>query len=67
MPFASQTFAGLWAEAVSSHASLTFLVFEGSTGHVAEWTYGDFDHQVGRVGASCASTVLSRAARSTLR
>jgi len=49
--FASQTFAGLWADAVSSHASLTFLVFEGPTGHVAEWTYGDFDHQVGRVGA----------------
>lgn len=45
------TFAHAWAEAVAGHASLTFLVFEGPSGHVAEWTYGEFDREVARVGA----------------
>ncbi len=47
----SLTFAAVWAEAVASHASLSFLVFEGPDGHVAEWTYGDFDREVARVGS----------------
>ncbi len=45
------TFAGVWAESVAAHASLSFLVFEGPTGRVAEWTYGDFDREVASVGS----------------
>ncbi len=45
------TFAHVWAEAVASHASLTFLVFEGPSGHVSEWTYGEFNREVARVGS----------------
>ena len=45
------TFAHVWAETVASHASFTFLVFEGPSGHVSEWTYGEFDREVARVGS----------------
>jgi crotonobetaine/carnitine-CoA ligase len=45
------TFAQTWAEAVSAHASLSFLVFEAPGGHVSEWTYGDFDREVSRVAS----------------
>ena len=48
------TFAHTWAEAVSAHASLSFLVFEGPDGSIAEWTYGDFDREVARVGSHLA-------------
>lgn len=49
--FASQTFAGMWAHAVASHASLTFLVFEAPSGHVSEWTYSDFNREVAQVAS----------------
>lgn len=45
------TFAQTWAEAVSAHASLSFLVFEAPGGHVSEWTYGEFDREVSRVAS----------------
>jgi carnitine-CoA ligase len=43
------SFAAVWANAVAEHNHETFLVFEGPDGHVAEWTYADFDRQVSRV------------------
>ncbi len=49
------TFAAVWAHAVATRSADTFLVFEGPYGHVAEWTYGEFDSQVGRV-----ATTMSR-------
>lgn len=49
--FAQLSFSAMWAEAVANHASLTFLVFEGPSGHVAEWTYADFNREVARVGS----------------
>lgn len=49
--FAQLTFSASWAEAVASHASLTFLVFEGPGGDVAEWTYGEFDREVAQVAS----------------
>ncbi|MGI9606244.1 MAG: class I adenylate-forming enzyme family protein [Acidimicrobiales bacterium] len=45
------TFAHTWESAVSEHASETFLIFEGPGGHVAEWTYAEFDTAVARVAA----------------
>ena len=49
--FAPLTFAATWAKAVASHASLTFLVFEGPGGDVAKWTYGEFDREVAEVAS----------------
>ena len=46
------TFAEVWLRAVASRADQTFLIFEGPGGHVAEWTYSEFDQQVARVGAT---------------
>ena len=48
---ATRTFARSWADAVASRDHQTFLVFEGPDGHVAEWTYAEFDAQVARVAA----------------
>ena len=45
------TFAHQWAEAVAARDHQTFLIFEGSDGHVAEWTYAEFDTVVSRVAA----------------
>ena len=45
------TFAHAWARAVAEHSHHSFLIFEGPDGHVAEWTYAEFDTQVSRVGA----------------
>ena len=41
-------FADVWQRAVSSRPDQTFLVFEGPDGHVAEWTYAEFDGTVAR-------------------
>lgn len=43
------TFAETWQRAVASRPDQTFLRFEGPDGHVAEWTYAEFDVAVGRV------------------
>ncbi|MGI9623027.1 MAG: class I adenylate-forming enzyme family protein [Acidimicrobiales bacterium] len=50
------TFAHLWAAAVGNRSHDTFLVFEGPDGHVAEWTFAEFDSQVARVAALLASS-----------
>ena len=49
------TFAHAWSRAVADHDHLTFLIFEGPDGHVAEWTYAEFDEVVGRMAAELAS------------
>ncbi|MFV2039098.1 MAG: class I adenylate-forming enzyme family protein [Acidimicrobiales bacterium] len=43
------TFAQIWARSVGARPQQTFLIFEGPDGHVGEWTYAEFDHQVARV------------------
>ncbi|MEM7285760.1 MAG: AMP-binding protein, partial [Actinomycetota bacterium] len=48
------TFAHAWSRAVSEHDHLTFLIFEGPEGHVAEWTYAEFDEVVGRMAVELA-------------
>ena len=48
---APTTFAHAWADAVAAHDHETFLIFEGPDGHVAEWTYAEFDHVVSRVAS----------------
>ncbi len=45
------TFAHQWAHSVGTRAPETFLIFEGPDGHVAEWTYGDFDRVVSRTAS----------------
>ena len=45
------TFAHQWAHSVAARAAETFLIFEGPDGHVAEWTYGDFDRVVSRTAS----------------
>ena len=49
------TFAHAWSRAVADHDHLTFLIFEGPDGHVAEWTYAEFDEVVGRMATELAS------------
>lgn len=49
--FDPPSFASVWAKTVAAHASSAFLVFEGPTGRVAEWSYGEFDREVARVGS----------------
>jgi crotonobetaine/carnitine-CoA ligase len=56
------SFAAVWANAVAEHNHETFLVFEGSDGHVAEWTYADFDRQVGRVATMLVDHGVGRGA-----
>jgi carnitine-CoA ligase len=41
-------FNDLWAGAVEARRDAPFLLFEGPSGDVAEWTYGEFDTVVGR-------------------
>ena len=41
-------FNDLWERAVESRRDAPFLRFEGPSGDVAEWTYGEFDDLVGR-------------------
>jgi len=48
------TFAHLWAHTAAAYPTSSFLIFEGPDGHVAEWTYADFDNQVARVAALLA-------------
>lgn len=49
------TFAHAWSRAVAEHDHLAFLIFEGPDGHVAEWTYAEFDEVVGRMATELAS------------
>jgi crotonobetaine/carnitine-CoA ligase len=48
-------FAAVWQRAVASRPDQTFLVFEGPDGHVAEWTYAEFDVVVARVAHALRS------------
>jgi crotonobetaine/carnitine-CoA ligase len=41
-------FNELWERAVATRRDAPFLRFEGPSGAVAEWTYGEFDDVVGR-------------------
>jgi crotonobetaine/carnitine-CoA ligase len=41
-------FNDLWERAVEARRDAPFLRFEGPSGEVAEWTYGEFDGVVGR-------------------
>ncbi|MEO8692612.1 MAG: AMP-binding protein [Acidimicrobiales bacterium] len=43
------SFARVWQHAVAARADQTFLIFESSSGHCAEWTYAEFDSAVARV------------------
>ncbi len=54
------TFAHVWAAAVASRNHQSFLAFEGPDGHVAEWTYAEFDSQVARVAAHLVAEGVSR-------
>jgi crotonobetaine/carnitine-CoA ligase len=49
---ACATFARTWSETVAVHASETFLVFEGSTNDVTQWTYEEFDRIVDSTAAA---------------
>lgn len=49
------TFAHVWAHSVADRSHDTFLLFEGPDGHVAEWTYAEFDSQIGRVASLLAA------------
>ncbi len=55
----SATFAHQWAEAVAARDHQTFLIFEGPDGHVAEWTYAEFDPVVSRVAAHLVANGVS--------
>jgi crotonobetaine/carnitine-CoA ligase len=46
------TFADVWRRSVAARPDQTFLLFEGPDGHVAEWTYAEFDEVVARVAAT---------------
>ena len=48
------TFAHAWAHTVAARSHDTFLRFEGPDGHIAEWTYAEFDSQVARVASLLA-------------
>ncbi|NNK91065.1 MAG: AMP-binding protein [Acidimicrobiia bacterium] len=50
------TFAQAWSRAVAEHDHETFLLFEGPDGHVAEWTYADFDMLVARMAKMLTDT-----------
>ena len=57
------TFAGAWTRAVASRPTDIFLVFEGADGRVTEWTYAEFDVEVGKVASYLvAAGVEQRAA-----
>ena len=49
------TFGHVWSRAVASHDHETFLIFEGPDGHVAEWTYAEFDTVVARLAVLLAA------------
>lgn len=49
------TFGHVWSRAVASHDHETFLIFEGPDGHVAEWTYAEFDTVVARLAVVLAA------------
>jgi crotonobetaine/carnitine-CoA ligase len=50
------SFAHVWAAAVGAHDDRTFLIFEGPDGHVAEWTYAEFDTEVSRVATTLVAS-----------
>lgn len=49
MTDAYTTFAGRWRQAVAAVPEDTFLVWQGSDGNVATWTYAEFDRLVSSV------------------
>jgi len=48
MSAGSVTFAQQWSASVAGHSDRVFLIFEGPSGDVTEWTYGEFDEVVDR-------------------
>ncbi len=46
-----RSFASTWHSTVASRPDAPFLVFEAPDGSVAEWSYAEFDEQVGQVAA----------------
>ena len=61
------TFADVWQRAVASRPDQTFLVFEGPDGHVAEWTYAEFDCAVGAGRGDVAHARCARRERGAPR
>jgi crotonobetaine/carnitine-CoA ligase len=51
----ARCFGDVWAEAVTRRRDAPFLIFEGPTGEVREWTYGEFDSIVARMATELAS------------
>ncbi|MDB0005863.1 AMP-binding protein [Ilumatobacteraceae bacterium] len=49
------TFAAAWQRAVFDGPSRPFLTFEGPSGEIADWTYGEFDGLVNRAMATLRS------------
>lgn len=45
------TLVTLWDRAVAAQSDSTFLIFEGSVGLTARWSYAEFDALVGRVAS----------------
>lgn len=49
------TFNEVWERAVAGHRDDPFIVFEGPSGAVGEWTYGEFDAVVARCAGLLAA------------
>ena len=54
------TLSALWADSVARAPRSSFLVFEGPTGDVSEWTYGEFDLLADRMAAYMAANGVDR-------
>lgn len=48
-------FGDVWADAVARQPDAPFLIFEGPSGAVRHWTYGEFDSLVARMATELAS------------
>lgn len=57
------TFASRWAQAVRARGGEPFLIWEGSDGRVARWTYGEFDALVDRVAGGLATRGVRQGSR----
>lgn len=51
----ARCFGDVWADAVAHNPGALFLRFEGPTGDVREWTYGEFDELAARMAARLVS------------
>jgi crotonobetaine/carnitine-CoA ligase len=57
---ATPTLADLWSHSVESRCDAPFLTFEGPSGAVADWTYGEFDAISNRVLADMTERGVER-------